>query len=63
MAAPFYRQLRGDLRRVLGSGLTPSPDRSCLRARLLVPFDASRDPRVYGSDQATPPQFLPELLG
>src|SRR5665213_3443944 len=62
MAAPFCQQLRGDLRRVLSSGLTPSPDRSCLRARLLVPFDAFRDHRVYGNDQPAPTQFFGELL-
>src|SRR6478672_1824777 len=38
--ALFFRRLRGDLHRAHAPGLPPSPDRSWLRARLLVPVSA-----------------------
>src|SRR3954453_11816410 len=44
--ALFFRRLRADLHRTHASGLPPSPDRSWLRARLLVPSSPARPLRL-----------------
>lgn len=48
----FFRRLRGDLHSALAPGLPPSPGRSQLRTRLLVPIHAFRCRPVYGAVRA-----------